>query len=43
MDGWGGGGDFKGGILGDMLRGGAIESLIYAAPMHGLEGGRWTV
>ena len=42
MDGEGGG-EFKGGILGDMLRGGAIESLIYAAPMHGLEGGRWTV
>ena len=33
-----GGEEFKGGILGDMLPGGAIESLIYADPMHSLEG-----
>ena len=31
-------GEFKEGILGDMLPGGAIESRIWAAPMHGLEG-----
>ena len=35
LAGWIGGGGVKGGILGDMLPDGAIESLIYADPMHG--------